>query len=91
MHVNTKEKQVEGWKVIAFGPCDWGVGGERSACFNCELTVVNCESVVPFGLGITCVQFYGQQNLEGYGSWGHEESDRTEQLSTEHIILMKLK
>ena len=67
------------------------MGGERSACFNCELTAVNCESVVPFDLGITCVQFYGQQSMEGCGSWGHKESDRTEQLSTEYIILIKVK
>ena len=27
-------------------------------------------------------KFHGQGSLEGYGSWGHKELDKTEQLST---------
>ena len=31
-------------------------------------------------------KFHGQRSLAGYCSWGHEESDRTERLST-HLFL----
>jgi len=33
-------------------------------------------------------EFHGQRSLVGYSSWGHKESDKTEQLSL-HLALRK--
>ena len=32
-------------------------------------------------------EFHGQRSLAGYNSWGHKESDMTEQLSTHRFRL----
>ena len=66
-------------------------GGKEYACNNAE------DSSLILGLGrspgeeegnpllYSCLENpFGQRSLEGYSSWGHEESDTTESLTHTH-------
>ena len=50
----------------------------------------------PLGKGVATLsvflpgEFHGQRSLAGYSSWGHKESDTTEQLSTAlHNVILR--
>ena len=67
--------------------------GKEPTCHVGDLGLITRLGRSPGGghgnpLQYSCLENpHGQRSLEGYSSWGHKESDMTEQLSTaQHII-----
>ena len=73
-----------------------GSDGRESACNVGDLALILGSGRFPGGgrgnpLQYSCLENpYGQRSLVSYSTWGHKESDTTEQLSiTQHIPTTK--
>ena len=68
-----------------------GSDGKESACNAGDLGLIPGLGRSPGGghgnpIQYSCLENpHGQRNLGGYSPWGHEESDRTEQLSAQNL------
>ena len=85
-YINTQNKLLKTSNILGF---PGGSDGKEFTCNAGDLSSVLALGKTPGGWNDNPFQYsclenpHGQRSLVGYSSWGHKESDMTEQLNTQ--------